>query len=519
LLNVLSGRQVSNPSTHQLVRCEVTLRNLPVDPGSVKVRKQIAFVAQEDSLQVTATPREAILFSARLRLPKTIPFAELRRLAETMVEELRLTKCADTLIGSSTLKGVSGGERKRTSVGVELVTQPSLVFLDEATSGLDSYNAFELVTVLKKVAQAGSTVLLTIHQPSSEIFSSLDNLIQLEKGEVLYAGEVQNVPSFFEQHGYPCPSHYNPADWVMNVAQTVSIEDLKAKGFFAVPSDEGSLSTTTEGFRTSSRQQRKSSQDKVKSHGRLHTLDDEKRAKSLHPGFFVQTKLLFLREVRNLHRNTKNLAARTAMTVMGSVLGGIIFFQVGKNSYTNFINLQSTFGGLLTSLLANVFSTALPSLVAFPEERPVFLREYSTNHYGVGAYFASRLTMEALVTATQACISTILTYFLMGLSAGYGTFWSVCYMLAMTSTALGVLVGCGVKDPGVAVEFLPMIFMPQILFSGFFVPPDLIPVWLRWLQYIFPLTYAVKLVMVAQFADTCNGLVPNYCDGTFIRCS
>jgi ABC-type multidrug transport system ATPase subunit len=508
---------VNNPSTHQLVRCQIKLNNTPVDPGSVKVRQQIAFVAQDDSLQVTATPREAILFSARLRLPRTIPFRELRRLTETMLEELKLTKCADTLIGSSTLKGVSGGERKRTSVGVELVTQPSLIFLDEPTSGLDSYNALELVTVLKKVSRAGSTVLLTIHQPSSEIFSSLDNLIQLEKGEVLYGGEVQYVPSFFEQHGYPCPSHYNPADWILNVAQTVSMEDLKAKGFFDVPSDDamnGSLPQTTEGLRATPVHQRKSWQTKVKLQDLPRTINDEKEMKSLHPGFLVQTKLLFMREVRNLRRNTKNLAARTAMTVMGSVLGGVIFFQVGKNSYANFINLQSTFGGLLTSLLANVFSTALPSLVAFPEERPVFLREYSTNHYCVGAYFASRLTMEAFVTATQASISTILTYFLIGLSAGYGTFWSVCYVLAMTSTALGVLVSCSVKDPGVAVEFLPMIFMPQILFSGFFVPPDLIPVWLRWLQYVFPLTYAVKLVIVAQFADACNGLVPNYCNGT-----
>jgi ABC-type multidrug transport system permease subunit len=79
-------------------------------------------------------------------------------------------------------------------------------------------------------------------------------------------------------------------------------------------------------------------------------------------------------------------------------------------------------------------------------------------------------------------------------------------------------VGCSVKEPDVAVEFLPLLLVPQILFSGFFVPPDLIPVWLRWLQYIFPLTYAVKLVMVAEFDNACNGLEPNYCDGTFVQC-
>jgi ABC-type multidrug transport system permease subunit len=205
------------------------------------------------------------------------------------------------------------------------------------------------------------------------------------------------------------------------------------------------------------------------------------------------------------------------MTVMGSVMTGVFFFKIGENSYSDFINLQSTFGGILMSLLANIFSTASPSLVAFPHERPVFVREYSTNHYCVGAYFASRLSMELLVTALQTFISTLLIYFLMGLSAGYGTFWSVCFVLAMTSTALGVLVGCIFKDPGVAVEFLPIVFMPQILLSGFFVPPDLIPAWLRWLQHIFPLTYAVRLAMIAQFGEACTGLEPNYCNGTFLK--
>jgi hypothetical protein len=125
--------------------------------------------------------------------------------------------------------------------------------------------------------------------------------------------------------------------------------------------------------------------------------------------------------------------------------------------------------------------------------------------------------METLVTASQAFSSTLIIYFLRALSAGYGTLWSVCFVLAMSSTAMGMLLGCIIKDPGLAVEFLPVLFLPQILFSGFFLPPDLIPDWLRWLQYIFPLTYAVKLIMIAEFADACNGLEPNYCIGKMSR--
>jgi len=202
------------------------------------------------------------------------------------------------------------------------------------------------------------------------------------------------------------------------------------------------------------------------------------------------------------------------MTLMVSLLNGVIFYQVGKTDFRNYVNAQSTFGAVLMSLLANVFATVVPTMVAFPEERPVFLREYATNHYSVPAYFLSRLCMELFVTGCQATVSSVITYFMMGFSAPFGIFWSSCFTLAMTSTALGVLIGCSVKDPGVAMEFLPLVFMPQIIFSGFFIPPELIPVWLRWLNWVFPLVYAVKIVVVAQFytSGVCDGIVPNNCE-------
>ena len=135
---------------------------------------RLAFVAQDDSLQTTATPREAIKFSAKLRLPAQTSDEEIENLTKHMLEELGLERCADTLVGGALLKGISGGERKRTSVGVELVSRPTLVFLDEPTSGLDSFNAVQLCNLLGKVAAAGSSVLFTIHQPSSEIFNEFD---------------------------------------------------------------------------------------------------------------------------------------------------------------------------------------------------------------------------------------------------------------------------------------------------------------------------------------------------------
>lgn len=155
-------------------------------------------------------------------------------------------------------------------------------------------------------------------------------------------------------------------------------------------------------------------------------------------------------------------------------------------------------------LLMGMFGTAQPALLAFPEERPVFLREYSTNHYSVISYFLSRLLMEAFITFLQVLVSTVISYFMIGFQANFFVFLLIAYGLAMTSTALAVLLGCSVEDPKLAQEMLPILFVPQMLFAGFFVSPDLIPIWLRWAQYLCSLTYAVRLILVAEFNQDCG---------------
>jgi ABC-type multidrug transport system ATPase subunit len=213
LLNILAGRERN--SAKLSIQADIRLNNYRVDPTDLNVRKLIAFVAQEDSLQVTATAREAIYFSAKLRLPRSTTESQLETLTTRMLTELGLLDCADTKVGGHMKKGISGGERKRAAVGVELVVKPTLLFLDEPTSGLDSFSAVRLCQSLKKVANAGATVLFTIHQPSSALFASFDRLILLHKGRVMYQGPTEAVSSYFADHGYPSPPHYNPADWIM----------------------------------------------------------------------------------------------------------------------------------------------------------------------------------------------------------------------------------------------------------------------------------------------------------------
>lgn len=144
----------------------------------------------------------------------------------TLVESLKLNKAVDTKIGGPLIKGVSGGERKRTSIGVELITDPSLIFLDEPTTGLDSFTSEILVNILKELSQSGRTVITTIHQPNSDIFQNFDQLLLMAKGKIIYHNKSSLAVKYFAKIGYECPPRTNPADYFMNMMSIEAMNDV-----------------------------------------------------------------------------------------------------------------------------------------------------------------------------------------------------------------------------------------------------------------------------------------------------
>merc|ERR1712226_857785 len=369
------------------------------------------------------------------------------------------------------LKGISGGERKRTSVGVELVVKPDIVFLDEPTSGLDSFSAVQLVNLLHKVSNAGASVLMTIHQPSSEVFASLDYLLLLNKGRVMYNGKVEDVPASFGALGYPCPPNYNPSDHMMLVAQTVGETKLEADGFF--PTDTRDLPPVEKIGKSDA------------------TVDNTERVSKM-----TELKLLFEREMLNLKRDTVPLYIRFGITIFLNILYGLIFQGIGSKSTADSIAINSRFGALIMSILSVMFGTAQPALIALPSERPVFLREFYTNHYSV-----SRFAVEAAITFAQVMVQAVLTYFLMELTMEFYVLVLILHAIAMASTAVAILMGAFVEDVAVAQELMPLLFVPQMLFAGFFIATELLPDYIRWAQYLCSLTYAIRLALVYEFDD------------------
>uniref|UniRef100_A0A8C1N4X1 ABC transporter domain-containing protein n=1 Tax=Cyprinus carpio TaxID=7962 RepID=A0A8C1N4X1_CYPCA len=220
LLDVIAGRK----DPRGLRSGQVLVDNKVVTSD---LRLMSAYVVQDDILMGTLTVRENLLFSGNLRLPrKQCSTADKEKKVESIIQELGLEDCADTKIGTEFIRGVSGGERKRCSIGMELITSPTLLFLDEPTTGLDSNTANSIIALLHRLSRGGRTIIFSIHQPRYSIFRLFDHLTLLHKGETVYAGPAGKAMDYFQSLGYTCEAFNNPADFFLDITNGEALSSM-----------------------------------------------------------------------------------------------------------------------------------------------------------------------------------------------------------------------------------------------------------------------------------------------------
>jgi ABC-type multidrug transport system ATPase subunit len=220
LLNFLSDRMGSSSALK--VNGKLFLNGSKID-SIQKIKHRISYVMQQDIMFEDMTPEEQLLSTAKLA---GVPNPEKR--VEEVVSWLGLESCKDTRVGSVMVRGISGGEKKRTSIGLEIITNPSLIFLDEPTTGLDSKSALDVVNIIKMLAENGRTIISTIHQPSSEVLARYDRVMCLCEGNLVYDGTPDNIPSYFTEIGMAPKEHTNPADHLMTI---LNEDDIKLQAF------------------------------------------------------------------------------------------------------------------------------------------------------------------------------------------------------------------------------------------------------------------------------------------------
>ncbi|KAJ1694137.1 hypothetical protein LUZ63_010835 [Rhynchospora breviuscula] len=440
-----------------------------------------AYVTQDDNLIGTLTVRETIMYSARLRLPDKMPRDEKRALVEGTIVEMGLQDCADTVIGNWHLRGISGGEKRRVSIALEILMRPRLLFLDEPTSGLDSASAFFVTQTLRALARDGRTVIASIHQPSSEVFELFDSLCLLSNGKTVYFGQASDAYEFFAQAGFPCPSLRNPSDHFLRCVNS-DFDKVKAtlkgsiKNRFERSDDPLEKITTTEAIRRlidyyKHSQFYYSAKQKV---------DEISRVKGtvLDPGgsqasFPMQAYTLTKRSFVNMSRDFGYYWLRLVIYLVVTVCIGTIYLNVG----TGYSSILAR-GACASFVFGFVTFMSIGGFPSFVEDMKVFQRERLNGHYGVLAFVISN-TISALPFLILITFSSgTICYFMVRLHPGFMhyLFFVLCLyasvtvveslMMAIASIIpnflMGIIIGAGIQG----------IFM---LVSGYFRLPNDIP--------------------------------------------
>jgi ATP-binding cassette subfamily G (WHITE) protein 1 len=382
------------------------------------------FVFQDDVLLPSMKVKEAIKMSALLRLPESVTKEERVRRVDEIIQILHLKKAAKTEVGNPLKKGISGGERKRTSIAMEIITNPAMLFLDEPTSGLDTFTAYTVCKALQNLAhRQGRTIVATIHQPSSDIFYLFDDLLILAEGRIAYYGPTEGCIEYFSDLGYPCPQYSNPADYIfMNI-----LSDIDGKTATTPIGSARSPSTTSRARRRETRPVSwipsgitESSEQRIQRVLEYwpNSPECEKMTELLEhvpvkgvgtlsykgrASYWTQFMFLMGRASKNAIRNPMIVRVRLFQSIFIGLLLGLIYMN--QNQYPIGQQIQNRAGVLFFIAVNQYFAAANQILAVFYEEKTVFFREFQAGYYRLSAYYWTKIIVEVHLYISRTQIS------------------------------------------------------------------------------------------------------------------
>lgn len=428
LLNAMALRLHNSASTRYRSFGEMTFNGAV--PSDSVIRSVCSYVCQDDdALLPSLTVRETLRFSARLRLPSFMTTQQKNQRAEEVLLKLGLKDCADNLIGSDMIKGISGGEKRRVSIAVQILTDPRVLLLDEPTSGLDAFTASSIMEVLQGLANEGRTLVLTIHQSRSDLFKQFGSVLLLARGgSPVYSGNAVGMLPHFDALGFPCPTTTNPADFALDLItidlQQSSREEATrekvrslisswSSGDFASALNPTTISTPAE----------------------LGALIRK-------PSSFISAyPILVHRSFINFRRQPPLLIART-MQVTGLAIILTLFFAPLHNDY---YSVQTRLG-FIQEFCAFYFVGMLQNVAVYPNEKDVFYRENDDRTYGVEAFLASYITLEVPFEIGTSLLFAILVDLGAGLPRTTQMFF-VCFFNCFCIVSCGESLGIMVSPP------------------------------------------------------------------------
>ncbi|XXQ34335.1 ABC transporter domain-containing protein [Plasmodiophora brassicae] len=509
LLNALAGRTKQRQfRIGGLSKTEMSGRILFNGRSPRYYSNAVAYVQQHDALLPYLTVRQTLRFAGQLRLPRTLSRAEKDTIVESVINELGLKHCASTLVGNEWRKGISGGEKRRVSVGVQLLLNPSVIFMDEPTTGLDAFSARALIETLSALCERGRTIVVSIHQPRSDIFNAFTHITLLAQGRLAYSGSREGALSHFASLGHEIEENVNGADFLIDITNV---------DYRSVAAGTESKARVNSIIHAWEKMQVDQEQPPVVSPANSH-----ERVQHHGATFFQQIRILCGRVVSNMVEDRLTLWGTVLQVVSLGLALGFIFYQ-----------LDETPTGILSRKSAMYSICALPNYLSLMfiiwklcNEMAIFDRERSDNMYSVPAYLVSWYTVNIMLYVFTSLAYTVIVYFLIGLrkdDLAYHFFVAFCSILMMqlVTVSLGYVCASCSRDFGIASLIGNSVFTFLSMSSGFFIPVDVIPVYLRWFGEVGYITMGLRVIANNELESrvfACPGLpsgVPA-CQGSYV---
>ncbi|XP_057379243.1 protein white-like [Daphnia carinata] len=478
------------------------------------------YVQQDDLFIPTLTVKEHLEFQALLRMEKHLSYDERMIRVGEVIHELGLRKCENTVIGNPErgIKGISGGERKRLAFASEVLTNPSLMFCDEPTSGLDSYMAQNIVQVLKNIASTGKTVVCTIHQPSSEVFALFDRILLMAEGRTAFLGPVSEALNFFSARGLPCPSNYNPADYYIHTLATVPGQEVDSRK---------KSKDICDAYESSQAGQQvleivKANRSLNSTESQEFELAEVKAKKSPYKAsWFAQFRAVLWRSVIAVVREPVVLRVKAFQTIFISAIIALIY----QGQTLEFDNVRNIQGALFIFLTNMTFQNVFGVVNAITGELPIFLREHFNGMYRTDVYFICKSIADLPLFILFPFLFVLIPYFAIGLNPAADRFFIACgitILVANVASSFGFMISCLAGSTDVALALAPPLVIPLLLFGGFFLSNEDVPVYFDWMRYISWFMYGNEALSINQwvgisFNDT--SCPDNMCTGEQILAS
>ncbi|XP_010676075.2 ABC transporter G family member 26 isoform X2 [Beta vulgaris subsp. vulgaris] len=491
LLKIIGGRLQEN------VRGTVTYNSISY---SAALKRRIGFVTQDDVLFPQLSVEETLVFAAYLRLPSSMSRKQKYQRVEMIIKELGLERCRHTRVGGGLIRGISGGERKRTSIGYEILVEPSLLLLDEPTSGLDSTSANRLIQILQGLAKAGRTIITTIHQPSSRMFHMFDKILLLSEGYPVYYGKAWETMDYFSSLRFNPEIPMNPAEFLLDLAtgqvNDISVPDEVKRDDSSPTSDKAVLKYIQVKYKMLLEPKEKEENHRltnIPEHLRIAIQVKKDWSMTWCDQFFILFKRTFKERYRDYFDKLRLLQALGV-----AVLLGLLWW---KSKSETEAQLRDQVGLMFYICIFWTSSSIFGAVYVFPFEKIYLVKERKADMYRLSVYYVCSTLSDMLAHILYPTCFMAIVYFMAGFKRTIECFFLTLFailLIAFTSQGAGELFGAAVlsiKRSGMIASLILMLFL---LTGGYYVQH--IPKFMRWLKYTSFMYYGFRLLLKVQYS-------------------